>query len=152
MSGDDWLRALHVLAAFGVVGGLTAYAVVTVAGRRLESEPRARALVRIDGAARWVVRVALVASAALGVWLVFALEGYAITELWILAGLALWFVAGAFGDRRVVREPDDRRGAGDGDERRGAGDERRRVASWPAIGGGLAATAIVVLMIWKPAA
>jgi hypothetical protein len=155
VSGDDWLRALHVLAAFGVVGVATAYAIVAMAARRLEVGERTLALADVAGGARAVLGPALLATAVLGVWLVFADRRYGITEPWILAAIISWFAVGAFGHRPIVRslQQADRPATGPAGGAPASTTPARPPVGWlPPVGAGLAATAAVVLMIWKPGA
>ena len=38
-----------------------------------------------------------------GIWLAFALDGYAIWDGWIIAAIVLWFVGAALGPARATR-------------------------------------------------
>jgi uncharacterized membrane protein len=53
-------------------------------------------IVKVGNAA---VGIGAVGTIVLGIWLAFALDGYAIWDGWIVAALVLWAVAGAFGQR-----------------------------------------------------
>ena len=56
-------------------------------------------IVKVGNAA---VGIGAVGTILLGIWLAFALDGYAIWDGWIIAALVLWAVAGATGQRTGV--------------------------------------------------
>lgn len=102
MSLDQWLLALHVLSAFAYVGGVVLFWILIVAVRTIdtpEATTRMEPIVKVGNAA---VGIGAIGTIALGIWLAFALDSYAIWDGWIIAALVLWAAAGAFGQRTGV--------------------------------------------------
>jgi uncharacterized membrane protein len=159
VSLNGWVLAAHLFGAFALVGALTVYAIATVAARRIADPQQALTLGRIVGSGTIALRIGLVAAPVFGIWLVFAVKGYAISNGWIVAALILWLVVGALGDRSVVEFKKaiglaDRLSSGG---RQGPDDDLHRALRSRAVlvlraGAALAAIAILVLMIWKPGA
>ena len=99
MSFDDWLLALHVLSAFAYVGGIVLFWVLVVAVRKTDTPDgtiRMEPIVKVGNVA---VGIGAVGTILLGIWLAFALDGYAIWDGWIIAAIVLWAVAGGIGQR-----------------------------------------------------
>jgi hypothetical protein len=126
----EWLLFLHVLAAFLLVAGLSAYGVLVLGGggeavRRLFVPPAA-ALWNSGGLGVLVF----------GIWLALNVDGYELWDGWIIAAIVLWLVASGAGGQleRAVR-------AGTLD-----GARRRYVVM------ALASLALLVDMIFKPGA
>ena len=102
MSFDAWLLALHVLSAFAYVSGIVLFWILIVAVRKIDTPEgtiRMEPVVKVGNAA---VGVGAIGTIVLGIWLAFALDGYAIWDGWIIAALVLWAVSGAFGQRTGV--------------------------------------------------
>ena len=102
MSLDQWLLALHVLSAFAYVGGVVLFWILIVVVRTIdtpEATTRMEPIVKVGNAA---VGIGAIGTIALGIWLAFALDSYAIWDGWIIAALVLWAAAGAFGQRTGV--------------------------------------------------
>jgi uncharacterized membrane protein len=102
VSLDQWLLALHVLSAFAYVGGVVLFWILIVAVRTIdtpEATTRMEPIVKVGNAA---VGIGAIGTIALGIWLAFALDSYAIWDGWIIAALVLWAAAGAFGQRTGV--------------------------------------------------
>ena len=99
MSFNDWLLALHVLSAFSYVAGIVLFWILIVAVRKIDTPEdtiRMGPIVNVGNAA---VGIGAGGTIVLGIWLAFALDGYAIWDGWIIAALVLWAIAGAFGQR-----------------------------------------------------
>jgi uncharacterized membrane protein len=102
VSFDEWLLALHVLSAFSYVAGIVLFWILIVAVRQIdtpEATIRMQPIVMVGNAA---VAIGGIGTIVLGVWLAFALDGYAIWDGWIIAAIVLWAIAGAFGQRTGV--------------------------------------------------
>jgi uncharacterized membrane protein len=102
VSLDQWLLALHVLGAFAYVGGVVLFWILIVAVRTIdtpEATTRMEPIVKVGNAA---VGIGGIGTIALGIWLAFAVDSYAIWDGWIIAALVLWAVAAAFGQRTGV--------------------------------------------------
>jgi uncharacterized membrane protein len=99
MSFDEWLVAFHVLSAFAYVAGVVLFWILIVAVRKVDTPEgtiRMEPMVKVGNVA---VAIGAVGTILLGIWLAFALDGYAIWDGWIIAALVLWAVAGASGQR-----------------------------------------------------
>jgi uncharacterized membrane protein len=130
----DTLLFLHLIAAF-----LLAVTVVMYSAVAFGAPAEGRMLFVADRC--W--DVGGLGTIILGVWLVFDLDQYDITDGWIIGAIVLWFVA---------------TGLGQGVQRRlAAGDEHGAVAVAGALRTmhwlrTLVVLAILVLMVWKPGA
>jgi uncharacterized membrane protein len=99
VSFNDWLLALHVLSAFSYVAAVVLFWILIVAVRKIDTPEetiRMEPIVKVGNAA---VGIGAVGTILLGIWLAFALDGYAIWDGWIIAALILWAIAGAVGQR-----------------------------------------------------
>jgi len=99
VSFDDWLLALHVLSAFAYVGGIVLFWVLVVAVRKTDTPGgtiRMEPIVKVGNVA---VGIGAVGTILLGIWLAFALDGYAIWDGWIIAAIVLWAIGGGIGQR-----------------------------------------------------
>jgi hypothetical protein len=99
VSFDDWLLALHVVSAFAYVAGIVLFWVLVVAVRKTDTPNgtiRMEPIVKVGNVA---VGIGAVGTILLGIWLAFALDGYAIWDGWIIAAIVLWAIAGGIGQR-----------------------------------------------------
>jgi hypothetical protein len=99
VSFDDWLLALHVLSAFAYVAGIVLFWVLVVAVRKSDTPDgtiRMEPIVKVGNVA---VGIGAVGTILLGIWLAFALDGYAIWDGWIIAAIVLWAIGGGIGQR-----------------------------------------------------
>jgi uncharacterized membrane protein len=99
VSFDQWVLAFHVLGAFAYVAGVVLFWILIVAVRKVDTPEgtiRMEPMVKVGNAA---VAIGAVGTILLGIWLAFALDGYAIWDGWMIAAVVLWAVAGAFGQR-----------------------------------------------------
>jgi uncharacterized membrane protein len=94
---DQWMLALHMLAAFSLVAGSTLFWVLIVAVRRIDTPDDTLRLAPVAKVGNATIGVGMGGTIILGVYLAFALDGYALWDGWILAALVLWAVGGALG-------------------------------------------------------
>ena len=99
MSLDDWVAALHVLSAFAYVAGVVLFWILVVAVRRIDTPEETIRMGPIVNVGNAAVGIGAGGTILLGIWLAFALDGYAIWDGWIIAALILWAIAAAFGQR-----------------------------------------------------
>ncbi|HEX3254529.1 MAG TPA: hypothetical protein VHQ96_02000 [Gaiellaceae bacterium] len=102
MSFNDWLLALHVLTAFAYVAGVVLFWILIVAVRRIDTPEETIRIGPIVNVGNAAVGIGAGGTIVLGIWLAFALDGYAIWDGWIIAALVLWAIAAAFGQRTGV--------------------------------------------------
>jgi hypothetical protein len=106
MSLDDWIKALHLLSAFALVGAMV---VLWFGYLVLRADGAASAAIgRLFKVGSVVVGISITATLIFGVWLSISLDGYEPWDGWVIAALVLWAIAGGTGDRagKVSQEPD----------------------------------------------
>jgi len=94
---DQWMLALHVLAAFSLVAGSTLFWVLIVAVRRIDTPDDTLRLGPVAKVGNATIGIGMGGTIILGVYLAFALDGYALWDGWILAALVLWVIGAALG-------------------------------------------------------
>jgi uncharacterized membrane protein len=99
---NQWMLALHVLAAFSLVAGSTLFWVLVVAVRRIDTPDDTLRLAPIVKVGNATIGIGMGGTIILGIYLAFAIDGYAIWDGWILAALVLWVIGAALG--RQVEE------------------------------------------------
>jgi hypothetical protein len=99
MSFYDWMLALHLLSAFAVAAALVLYSVLLVSGRRSTSLEHARVLFRIAPVATPLIAAGSVLVLIFGVILAIDSDQFEIWDGWVIAGIVLWGVLGAVGQR-----------------------------------------------------
>jgi len=102
VSFNDWLLALHVLSAFAYVAAVVLFWILIVAVRRIDTPEETIRMGPIVNVGNAAVGIGAGGTIVLGIWLAFALDGYAIWDGWIIAALILWAIAGAVGQRTGV--------------------------------------------------
>jgi uncharacterized membrane protein len=95
----DWMLALHVLAAFSLVAGSTLFWVLIVAVRRIDTPDDTLRLAPVAKVGNATIGIGMGGTIILGIYLAFALDGYAIWDGWIIAALVLWVVGATLGKR-----------------------------------------------------
>lgn len=103
MSLDDWIKALHLLSAFALVGAM---GVLWIGYLALRGNGSA-AVARLFKIGTVVVGIGLAGTLVFGIWLSISLDGYEPWDGWVIAAFVLWLVAGGLGDRagRLSQEP-----------------------------------------------
>ena len=146
---------LHIAAAFCLVGGSTAAAILNVLAIRSEQPSETAFLLKLIRYALPLIFAGVLGTLVFGIWLWHDL-GFGFGTGWIWAALVFWALASALGGRGG-RHQEQVRGARRAPGRRGRHDDRRapRAAPRPEgaralYGAGVATLAILVLMIWKP--
>lgn len=99
MSFNQWMLAFHVLAAFSLVAGSTLFWVLIVAVRRIDTPDDTLRLAPVAKVGNATIGIGMGGTIVLGIYLAFAVDGYAIWDGWILAALVLWFIGAALGKR-----------------------------------------------------
>lgn len=157
MSRYDWLLFLHVTGAFLVIGGAVMAGVFNFSALRTERPSDVVIFFRFARIAVAAIGVGMVLTLGFGLWLVHDI-GYGWGETWIVLALVLWVVSNALGGiggnrERKVRKLAERLTA-EGDAPSPELSARLRDPVWLAVswGSGIAAIAILALMIWKPGA
>jgi hypothetical protein len=94
------MLALHLLAAFSVASALVLYTVLVVSGRRSTATlDNARLLFRLAPIATPLIAAGTVLVLVFGVILAIDSDQFEIWNGWIIAGIVLWALLGAIGQR-----------------------------------------------------
>ncbi len=99
MGFSDWLLALHLLAAFALIGSLVLFSAVMVAGWAVDRPQRAVAYSRVAAIGGPLVGAGAGLALLLGIALAIDLDDYQVWDAWILVSIALWAIGGAAGSR-----------------------------------------------------
>ncbi len=159
MSLDDWLIALHLLAAVAFVGAIIGFWAMVVAGWRTDRPGDVRAIFRLGPYLNAAVAIGAIGTLVFGIWLAISLDGYEVWDGWVIAGIVLWLVvsgtgarAGAEYARAEERAKELLQAGSDGPsaELRSLAHSRRALAL-QAIAT-IAAMLVLADMIWKPGA
>jgi uncharacterized membrane protein len=96
----DWMLALHLLSAFSVAAALVLYSVLVVSGRRTSATlGDARLLLRGAPVATPLIAAGTVLVLIFGIILAVDSNRFEIWNGWIVAGIVLWAILGAVGQR-----------------------------------------------------
>lgn len=158
MSLDDWILALHLLAAFALGAAIVGFWVVILGARSAERPSGVAGMLRLSRPFAAATAIGAVGTLVFGVWLAISVDGYEVWDGWVIAAIVLWAVGGATGGRagREYAAIGVRAG-----ELAAAGDAPdpglRTSPHFPRAMGLHAVTTvafivILVLMIWKPGA
>ncbi len=158
MSLDDWILALHVLAAFALVASMVGFWVVVVAARSAERPSGVQSALRLSLPFVVINGIGAVGTLVFGIWLALSLDGYEIWDGWIIAAIVLWAVSGAAGGRagreygQVAERAGELAAAGDAPDTGLAAAMRNPRATALLAVSSVAALLILIDMIWKPGA
>ena len=99
MGLNDWILALHLLAAFSLVGAQVIFSAQIVALWRTESTERVASFMTLSRVATVMVIAGTLGTVVFGVWLALSKDGYALWDGWILAAIILWALGSELGRR-----------------------------------------------------
>jgi uncharacterized membrane protein len=160
MSLYDWLLFLHITGAFFLIGGVVVAGILNLVAIATDRRPSEVAtLFRLIRFAVPAIGVGMLLTLAIGLWLVHESPwNYGYGDAWVIVALVLWAIAGWLGgmDGKYQRKTGElaARLAGEGDapthELRARLRNVRALAT--SYGSGLAAFAVLGIMIWKPGA
>ncbi len=159
MSLDDWVLALHLIAAFAVVGAMVFFGVLIVAGWRVGRPSSALAVMRLVLVPTVMVAAGSMLVLVFGIWLAISLDAYHPWDGWVIAAIVLWAIAtgtgraGGAAYERAKKLAKERLAAGDDAE----SPElqallRDRTALTLNLVASFAVLLILIDMIWKPGA
>jgi uncharacterized membrane protein len=159
MSLDDWILALHLLAAFVLVGAVTAAWVTVLSARAADPPSQIEPPLRLVPVLGPLTAIGGAGTLIFGIWLAVSLDAYEVWDGWIIASLVLWLIAAGTGETAGARY---KRAGEQAAELVRAGadgpDEDLRAATRDStsfalhVVASVAAIAILILMIWKPGA
>lgn len=159
MSLDDWILALHLLAAFVLVAGIIGFWAMIAAVWSVATPGGVRSVLRLSPLFNAAAAAGAGLTLVFGVWLAISLDAYRPWDGWVVAAIVLWVVASAAGQRADVEFA---RARGRARERLRAGDDgpdgelralvrTRRGLAMHTIAS-VAAILVLADMIWKPGA
>ena len=149
VSRYDWLLFLHLLAAFALVAAVVVSVGVLGATWRTASPRDAIPLLRLGQLGDQLSRIGGIGTLLFGVWLAIDLDGYSLTDGWIIASLAIWLV-GAAASEIVARQYREALAGGAGVTLAETVRSARSVAVH--VAQAVAVFALLAVMIWKPGA
>jgi uncharacterized membrane protein len=159
VSFDDWVLALHVLAAFSLVAGMILFWVLIIVVRRIDTPAETLRLGPLAKVGNATVGVGMGGTILFGVWLAFSVGGYDIWDGWILAALVLWVVGAALGQRTgaafmqgPVKAQELESAGQSGSNAELLALNRTQTGVLMHTLTSLVVLAIIILMIWKPGA
>ena len=94
-----WMLSLHLLAAFSVASALVLYSALVVGGRRMATVDQTRVLFRVAPVGTPLIVGGSVLVLILGVILAIDSDRFELWNGWVIAGIVLWAVLGAIGQR-----------------------------------------------------
>jgi uncharacterized membrane protein len=108
VSKYDWLLFLHVTGAFFFIGGVVVAWVLGIAAALRERPSEIALLLGLTGAAAAAIGLGLMLTVVFGLWLVFDLDVYDLTDGWVIAALVMWALSGALGGAGGKRDKQTR--------------------------------------------
>jgi len=152
-----WLVFFHVSGAFLLLGGAFFAGIFNVAALRRDRPSEIALLLGLTRGAVVAISAGLLVTLGFGLWLVHDVS-YGWGDAWIVVSLVLWVLSGFLGSRggRMQREArlfaEQLAAQGDTPSRELRARLRDPIALALSWSSGLAALAILGLMIWKPGA
>lgn len=89
---QDWLIALHVLAAVALVAALVVFSIVIAFGWSRDRPAEILSLFRVSRIGDVLFGVGAMGTIILGVWLAIMMDEHSILDGWVIAALVLWAV------------------------------------------------------------
>lgn len=97
MSLNDWILALHLLAAFAYVGSVVVFNAMIASLWRTDSTRRVASFMTVSKIATAMILAGSAGTLVFGVWLSISKDPYDPWDLWIIAAFVLWAAAGWLG-------------------------------------------------------
>lgn len=102
MDLNDWILALHLLAAFALVGAEVIFGAMIVTLWKEASTVRVDSFYRVSQIATWMVQAGSVGTLVFGLWLSISKDPYDPWDGWIIAAFVLWAIASGVGARAGI--------------------------------------------------
>jgi hypothetical protein len=96
---NDWILALHLLAAFALIAAEVAFSIMIAALWRSDSPSRVASTMLLARVGVILVMVGLAGTIVFGVWLAISLDAYQLWDGWVIAALVLWAIGGFLGQK-----------------------------------------------------
>jgi uncharacterized membrane protein len=155
---NDWILALHLLAAFALVGAEVMFSIQIASLWRTESTARVTSFMTLSRVATAMVIAGTLGTIVFGVWLAISIDGYELWDGWIIAAIVLWVIASELGRRAGNEYASAATRAGE--LAAGGTESSPEVAAafgasrgfWLHIATSGVILVILIIMIWKPGA
>ena len=99
MELNDWILALHLLAAFALIGALVAFTTMIVALWRSDNPSRVASTMYLARIGTVMVGIGIAGTVIFGIWLAIGLDAYEVWDGWVIAALVLWALGGYLGQK-----------------------------------------------------
>ncbi len=99
MSLNDWILALHLLAAVALVAAEVMFTVMIAALWRSDSPSKVASTMPLARIAAVLVIAGITGTIVFGVWLAISREEYQLWDGWVIAALVLWALGGYLGQK-----------------------------------------------------
>jgi uncharacterized membrane protein len=160
MSLYDWLLFFHITGAFFLIAGVTVAGILNLAA--IGTDRRPSEVATLYGLIRFAVPLigaGMLLTLAIGLWLVHESPwNYGYGDAWVIVALVLWAISGWLGgiDGKYQRRTGELAARLAADDDTSSAELRARLRNPLALavsyGSGLAAFAMLAIMIWKPGA
>ena len=99
MELNDWILALHLLAAFSLVAAEVAFSIMVAALWRSDNPARVAAMMPVARTGAIMVMAGMAGTLIFGIWLAFSKDDYQLWDGWVIAALVLWAIGGFLGQK-----------------------------------------------------
>ncbi len=99
MELNDWILALHLLAAFALIAAEVAFSIMIAALWRSDSPSRVASTMLLARVGVILVLVGMTGTIVFGIWLAISLDAYQLWDGWVIAALVLWAIGGFLGQK-----------------------------------------------------
>ena len=99
MSLNDWILALHLLAAVALVAAEVMFTVMIAGLWRSDSPTKVASTMPLATLGVRFVMIGMAGTVVFGVWLAISREEYQLWDGWIIAALVLWALGGFLGQK-----------------------------------------------------
>ena len=99
MELNDWILALHLLAAFALIAAEVAFSIMIAALWRSDSPSHVASTMRLAQVGVMLVLIGMAGTVVFGVWLAISLDAYQLWDGWVIAALVLWALGGFLGQK-----------------------------------------------------
>ena len=97
MELNDWILALHLLAAFALIAAEVAFSIMIAALWRSDSPSHVASTMRLAQVGVMLVLIGIAGTVVFGIWLAISLDAYQLWDGWVIAALVLWAIGGYLG-------------------------------------------------------
>jgi hypothetical protein len=158
VSLNDWILALHLLAAFALVGGEVVFSTMIAALWGTDSTGRVASFMTLSRVGTVMVLAGSAGTIVFGVWLAISREPYDLWDGWVIAAIVLWAISAGLGQRagtgygKTAMEAAKLAESGSATSPAVADTFGASRAFWLHVASTAIIILILIIMIWKPGA